>query len=102
MQVLIALRYYASGSFLQVIGDTFGVDKTAASRVATGVSEVLWEKLGQFVQFPANTSSMKAGVFEMAGFPGVIGCVDGSHIRIIAPAEDEPDYVNRKGYHSTD
>ena len=26
LQVLIALRFYASGSFLQVIGDTFGVD----------------------------------------------------------------------------
>ena len=27
-QVLVALRFYASGSFLQVIGDSAGVDKS--------------------------------------------------------------------------
>ena len=32
-QVLIALRFYTSGSFLQIIGDTFGVDKSTISRV---------------------------------------------------------------------
>jgi len=37
-QVLIALRFYASGSFLQVIGDTFVVDKSTVSRVITAVS----------------------------------------------------------------
>ena len=40
-QVLIALRFYASGSFLQVIGDTFGVDKSTVSRVITDVSRAL-------------------------------------------------------------
>ncbi|RXM28638.1 hypothetical protein EOD39_2540 [Acipenser ruthenus] len=29
-------------------------------------------------------------------FPGVIGAVDGIHIRIIAPVRDEPVYGNRK------
>ena len=37
-QVLIAPRFYASGSFLQVIGDTAGVDKSTVSRVVTNVS----------------------------------------------------------------
>ena len=31
-QVLIALRFFTSGSFLQVIGDTVGVDKSTVSR----------------------------------------------------------------------
>ena len=30
-QVLIALRSFASGSFLQVVGDSFGVDKSTVS-----------------------------------------------------------------------
>lgn len=34
------------------------------------------------------------------GFKNVIGCFDGSHIRINRPQEDEEAYVNRKGYHS--
>ena len=34
-QVLIALRFYASGSFLQVIADTFGFDKSTVSGSST-------------------------------------------------------------------
>lgn len=34
------------------------------------------------------------------GFRGVMGCIDGSHIKINRPKIDEEVYVNRKGYHS--
>jgi len=34
------------------------------------------------------------------GFPGVFGCVDGTHIAIRAPPKDAGSYYNRKGYHS--
>lgn len=33
-------------------------------------------------------------------FPNVIGCIDGTHVRIVAPSTDENAYVNRKGFHS--
>ncbi|CAH3044736.1 unnamed protein product, partial [Porites lobata] len=33
-------------------------------------------------------------------FPGVVGCIDGTHVRIQAPNKNENDYVNRKGFHS--
>lgn len=32
--------------------------------------------------------------------PGVIGCIDGTHIKITAPSNQEWAYVNRKGVHS--
>lgn len=34
------------------------------------------------------------------GFLIVLGCVDGSHVPIVAPSTNEHLYVNRKGYHS--
>lgn len=34
------------------------------------------------------------------GFPGVFGCVDGTHIPIRAPPKDSGSYYNRKGFHS--
>lgn len=34
------------------------------------------------------------------GMPGVIGCVDCTHIAIVRPTEHEETYINRKGYHS--
>ena len=36
----------------------------------------------------------------MAGFPGVIGCVDCTHVRILAPTTNEHEFINRKGQHS--
>ncbi|XP_033738226.1 putative nuclease HARBI1 [Pecten maximus] len=32
--------------------------------------------------------------------PQVLGCIDGTFVRISTPRENEPDYVNRKGFHS--
>lgn len=33
-------------------------------------------------------------------FPKVIGAIDGTHIKIVAPKLDRDAYINRKGYHS--
>jgi len=41
-QVLISLRFYASGSFLQVAGDTVGVNKLTVSQVVANVSLALF------------------------------------------------------------
>ena len=104
MQILITLRFLALGSFLQVIGDTFlGFHKSTDSRVVRRVSQALTAKLGDFVTFPstrAERDEIKQGLFRVGGFLCAIGCIDGTHIRITAPHENEPDFVNRKGYHS--
>lgn len=34
------------------------------------------------------------------GFPGVIGCIDGTHIAILKPSTEPHNFMNRKGYHS--
>ena len=34
------------------------------------------------------------------GFPGIIGVIDGTHIRIRAPTRQPDGYVNRKKFHS--
>lgn len=39
---------------------------------------------------------------EANNFPGVVGCLDGTQIALVAPkfAQHPELYVNRKGYHS--
>jgi hypothetical protein len=39
-------------------------------------------------------------VFEEGGFPGVVGIIDGTHIRIRAPLEKPDVYISRKTFHS--
>jgi hypothetical protein len=38
----------------------------------------------------------KRAFFMRGGFPGVIGCVDGTHVWIQAPTQNEPNYVIMK------
>ncbi|KAG8238247.1 hypothetical protein J437_LFUL017811 [Ladona fulva] len=38
--------------------------------------------------------------YQGTGIPGVLGYVDGTHIAIKAPKEEEHLYFNRKNYHS--
>ena len=104
LQVLVALRFFASGSFLQIIGDTVGLPKSTVSRIVTDVSKALVSKQEEFINFPtvpaAEVQDVKRGFYEKGGFPGVVGCIDGTHVRIQAPNKNENDYVNRKGFHS--
>ena len=49
---------------------------------------------------PEEIQKTKLDFYEVAGFPGVLGCIDCTHIPIIAPSDDEYAYANRKGFHS--
>ena len=57
-QVLIALRFFASGSFLQVIGDTVGVDKSTVSRAVSDVARALAAKQEMFIKWPTTNAEL--------------------------------------------
>ena len=103
VEVKIALRFYASGSFLQVIGDTLGYNKGTVARVVDNVTNALIARKDQFIQWPTDNhtqNKIRYGFFQQANFPNVLGCIDGTHVRIQRPSEDEDErsYINRKSY----
>ena len=60
-------------------------------------------KASRYIYFPRSRGEVaktKHDFYQLARFPGVIGCIDGSHIPIVAPPEDEFVFINRKGFHS--
>ena len=78
-KVMIALRFVASGSHLQVIGDTMGHDKSTISRVIRQVADALVEMKDTFIiwpQTPEKLNPIKNGFYQKAGFPNVVGCID--------------------------
>ena len=103
-QVLVTLRFLASGSFLEVIGDTFlSNDKSTVSRGVRRETLALASKVNDFVTFtttPNERDEIKHGLCRVGGFPSATGCIDGTHVRIKAPSQNEPDFINRKGFHS--
>ena len=57
-QVLTALRYYASGSFLKVIGDTMGTCKASASRSVHAGSQCLCSLAREWITFPSTPEEL--------------------------------------------
>uniref|UniRef100_A0A8C4RCT9 DDE Tnp4 domain-containing protein n=1 Tax=Erpetoichthys calabaricus TaxID=27687 RepID=A0A8C4RCT9_ERPCA len=88
---LIALRFYASGTFYQVVGDNMGVDKSTVSNVVKAVS----------VELASLMAQTKQSFFLLGNMPNTIGFTDCTHVHIQVPHEREWQYVNRKGRHSS-
>ena len=102
-KVLAALRVLATGGFQYLCGNAEGMSQSSVCRHFHAVIEALVGKLEQFVAFrsdPVTLRRVAKGFFSIAGFPNVVGCIDGTHIPIFRPEVDPEHYVNRKGYHS--
>nr|XP_022331898.1 putative nuclease HARBI1 [Crassostrea virginica] len=101
-QVEMALRYYVTGDNMKTIGDTLGFHKSSVSRSIRDVSQALVDISPNFIKWPSRDQKVdiKRGFYTIEGFPAVIGAVDCTHVRIIAPSEYESTYVNGKGFHS--
>ena len=104
-QVCMALRYYATGTMQLCSGDDFNVHQSTSSRIVNRVSAALSRPaiVSRFVKFPTDGHSIrqhKVDIHAVAGFPGVVGAVDGTHVRIIRPHLNEEEYFNRKNFHS--
>ena len=84
-QVLIALTFYATGTFQRVIVDLFGVSVFAACTVNHKVSRAFAKHKGQFLSFPEDLADTKRKFYDAAHFPDVIRAIDCTHIRIICP-----------------
>uniref|UniRef100_A0A8C6V0T6 DDE Tnp4 domain-containing protein n=1 Tax=Neogobius melanostomus TaxID=47308 RepID=A0A8C6V0T6_9GOBI len=82
-QVLIALRFFASGSFQNSLGDMVNVHRTTACRAIRRVSLALMRIMGRYVRLPTQEEAarMKQDFYFKSGLPGIIGCIDGTHVR---------------------
>ncbi|XP_013415046.1 putative nuclease HARBI1 [Lingula anatina] len=104
-QVLTALRFFATGTFQSAIGDLHGISQPAASRAISAVAAAIAasddpELAVSFPHDPVDVRRTQQEFFRVAGFPRVLGCLDGTMVPILAPHDDEYLYVCRKGYHA--
>ncbi|KAK3886761.1 hypothetical protein Pcinc_009081 [Petrolisthes cinctipes] len=103
-KVIITLRYVATAKMQLCNGDDLGVSQQTVSRVISETLDALCAQpiFKRFIKFPPiqQLQQKKEQFREVAGFPEVVGAIDGTHIRIVKPSEFEVEYVNRKRYHS--
>ncbi|XP_036336216.1 putative nuclease HARBI1 [Rhagoletis pomonella] len=100
-KLMLALRFYASGSFLITVGDFCGVSVSTASRAVKEVSFALAALYKDFIQLPSDPTQTVAEFFQIAKFPKVIGVIDCTHVRVQSPGGGNAEiFRNRKGYFS--
>lgn len=107
-----SLRFMASGSYQMDIGlgRYSAMSQPSVSRSLTEVLDAFESSgfIDEYIKFPSNIvelNSIRQRFYDAYGFPGVIGCVDCTHVAIFPPPKNHPIYpehiyVNRKGYHS--
>ncbi|KAJ8909910.1 hypothetical protein NQ315_014917 [Exocentrus adspersus] len=102
-QLLTCLRYYASAGHLISVADAMGMHVSTTSRIIPRVSNALCRLARNYIKMPAQAEMIHVQhqFHQMASFPRVIGCLDGTHIKIQSPGgEDVEVFRNRKGYFS--
>lgn len=100
-----ALRLYATGSYQRCIGQDFnaGMSQTSVHLCIISVTNALERLSNRYIKLP-NTreerNTLKVEFMNRWNFPGVIGVIDGTHIALLKPSEEEHNFINRKGFHS--
>ncbi|XP_025158423.1 putative nuclease HARBI1 isoform X2 [Harpegnathos saltator] len=108
-QLLICLRFYATGSFQAVLGDTIIVSQPTISRVVFRVSILLARIFNRFIKMPSTPDAIRENhnLFKDIGsraggigLPGIDGAIDCTHVRLVGTKLQniEEIYRNRKGY----
>ncbi|XP_064463409.1 putative nuclease HARBI1 [Ornithodoros turicata] len=103
-QFLTCLRFFASGTFQIVVGDTADMSKSTVCRIIKRVSHALASLSPMHIKFPTTEEEQKETklkFYQITSFPGVIGAIDCTHVAIQSPGGDTAElFRNRKGYFS--
>ena len=92
----------ATGSFQTVVASSHGISQPSVSRCIRTVTDALCSCAKEFIVFLNISGQLltQQKFYEKSGFLQVIGCIDGTHIPILAPSQNGDIYVNRKNPHS--
>ena len=91
-KVLLCLKTLESESFQTCSKDFIKVSQPTVSRILSSFVDAVVDKAPLHIKMPSSSSEiilLKNEFYQGARFPGVIGCINGSHIPIIAPFEFE-------------
>ncbi len=87
--------------FQMVRGDLLKISQPTVSRLVKLVSTLFARHLPSHIKFPDQLAKIKRDFYDMTEFPGVIGCIDCTHVPISSPGGAVGlNYKNRTGWYS--
>lgn len=104
-KILITLRYYATASIHQVIGDFYGISESSVCNIIPVVSEKIAALRQRFIRMPSSDGEIlekKREFFKIAGMPAIIGAMDGTLVKIlkVGGTQNKTDLFSRKQYYA--
>jgi DDE superfamily endonuclease len=103
-KVHMTVWYLSNQETFRQIANLFGMaHRSTAHDCVIQVCQAIVQYLStKYIKWPSDAEQQEiASAFEASsGFPGIIGCIDGTHIPVKPPAGDRDSYINRKGYPS--
>ena len=102
-QLLIALRFYATGTFQITIGDISVASKATVCRIVHKVSAAIAALRPRYIVFPQGEERLAViqKFYNIAHFPGCLGAIDCTHIKVQSPGGNIAElYRGRKQYFS--
>ncbi|XP_063826029.1 putative nuclease HARBI1 [Ostrinia nubilalis] len=104
LQVLVAIRCWGRREVQDDAGDLHGLSQPTVSRICARVAHAIANKANSFIKMPITIGEQErisAKFRAIKNFPGVIGAIDCTHIKIKKTGGDMAQYyINRKGYYS--
>jgi hypothetical protein len=83
-----------------MLRDSHGPSTESVFRIVHRVLDVLIQLKTELIRWPEDCRKVAAQFYSIAGFPMTIGALDGTHVRVSPPLEDEAQFVNRHHQHS--
>ena len=96
-QILLSLWMLANKDSYREASDRFNVSLSTAWDLFMQFCFTCTSMAHLIIKWPENLLMTKQAFSNAAGFPGVVGCIDGTHIPILMPQENGHRYINRKG-----
>uniref|UniRef100_A0A3Q3AGL2 DDE Tnp4 domain-containing protein n=1 Tax=Kryptolebias marmoratus TaxID=37003 RepID=A0A3Q3AGL2_KRYMA len=103
LQVLITLRFLASGILHCETGDLCGASKATECIIVHRVCSAICDLRSLYIKFPdaSEPANYKVWFYKYGHFPRVIGCMDGCHVAIKCPSTpNAEEYRNHKNWFS--
>lgn len=97
---------FAEGGYQRSVAKDFdtGLARTTFCKVFKEILNLLEKNLcHEWINLEMSEEEIKKSklhFYQKHRIPGVIGCVDGTHVSIIRPPVNPHLYINRKGYYS--
>lgn len=102
LQLLITLRFYATGSFYITVGDFGGIHSSTICRIIKRVTEAIASLRPVFINLPRSADEVRKcqeELYKIARFPRVFSALDCTHVRIQTPGGNTAEnFRNRKGF----